>query len=45
MKAPTLVCDDGTVLHDSNLILRYIERSLTGPLTNEVALADGCIGG
>jgi len=25
VKAPTLVCDDGTVLHDSNLILQYIE--------------------
>lgn len=25
VKAPTLVCDDGTVLHDSHLILQYIE--------------------
>jgi len=25
VKAPTLVCDDGTVLHDSNLILHYAE--------------------
>lgn len=25
VKAPTLVCDDGTVLHDSNLILQYVE--------------------
>ena len=25
VKAPTLVCDDGTVLHDSNLILQYAE--------------------
>lgn len=30
VKAPTLVCDDGTVLHDSNLILQYIE-SLAAP--------------
>lgn len=25
VKAPTLVCDDGSVLHDSNLILQYVE--------------------
>ena len=30
VKAPTLVCDDGTVLHDSNLILQYVE-SLAAP--------------
>jgi len=30
VKAPTLVCDDGTVLHDSNLILQYLE-SLSAP--------------
>lgn len=30
VKAPTLVCDDGTVLHDSNLILQYAE-SLAAP--------------
>lgn len=32
VKAPTLVCDDGTVLHDSNLILQYLE-SLAAPKT------------
>lgn len=32
VKAPTLVCDDGTVLHDSNLMLQYIE-SLAAPKT------------
>ena len=32
VKAPTLVCDDGTVLHDSNLILHYAE-SLAAPKT------------
>jgi glutathione S-transferase len=32
IKAPTLVCDDGTVLHDSNLILQYAE-SLAAPKT------------
>ena len=30
VKAPTLVCDDGTVLVDSTLILNYIEE-LAGP--------------
>jgi len=25
VKAPTLVCDDGAVLHDSNLILQYLD--------------------
>lgn len=30
VKAPTLVCDEGTVLHDSNLILQYLE-SLSAP--------------
>ena len=29
VKAPTLVCDDGTVLHDSNLILQYVESLAT----------------
>ncbi len=32
VKAPTLVCDDGAVLHDSNLILQYAE-SLAAPRT------------
>ena len=32
VKAPTLVCDDGMVLHDSNLILQYVE-SLAAPKT------------
>lgn len=32
VKAPTLLCDDGTVLHDSNLILQYAE-SLVKPKT------------
>lgn len=32
VKAPTLVCDDGSVLHDSNLILQYIE-TLAAPKT------------
>lgn len=32
IKAPTLVCDDGTVLHDSNLILQYVE-ALAAPKT------------
>lgn len=32
VKAPTLVCNDGTVLHDSNLILQYAE-SLAAPKT------------
>ena len=32
VKAPTPVCDDGTVLHDSNLILQYVE-SLAAPKT------------
>jgi glutathione S-transferase len=32
VKAPTLVCDDGTVLHESNLILQYIE-ALAAPKT------------
>jgi len=32
VKAPTLVCDDGTVLHDSNLILQFVE-SLAAPKT------------
>lgn len=32
VKAPTLVCDDGTVLHDSNLILQYAE-TLAAPKT------------
>ena len=32
VKAPTLVCDDGTVLHDSNLILQYVE-ALAAPKT------------
>lgn len=30
LKAPTLVCDDGTVLMDSNLILEYL-NTLVGP--------------
>ncbi|MEO8306461.1 MAG: glutathione S-transferase family protein [Pseudomonadota bacterium] len=29
VKAPTVVCDDGTVLMDSTLILQYAEASLT----------------
>jgi glutathione S-transferase len=29
VKAPTLVCDDGTVLMDSTLILQYAEASLS----------------
>jgi len=29
VKAPTLVCDGGSVLHDSNLILQYIETLAT----------------
>ena len=29
VKAPTLVCDDGTVLMDSSLILQFIEASAT----------------
>lgn len=33
VKAPTLVCDDGTVLVDSTLILDYIE-ALAGPDTS-----------
>ncbi len=32
VKAPTLVCDDGTLLHDSNLILQYVE-ALAAPKT------------
>jgi glutathione S-transferase len=30
VKAPTLVCDDGTVLMDSTLILQYAEARLAG---------------
>ncbi len=30
VKAPTLVCDDGTVLMDSSLILEYAEVLATG---------------
>ena len=30
VKAPTLVCDDGTVLMDSTLILQYAEARLSG---------------
>jgi glutathione S-transferase len=30
VKAPTLVCDDGTMLMDSWLILHYVESALTG---------------
>lgn len=32
VKAPTLVCDDGTVLHDSNLILQFV-AALAAPKT------------
>ncbi|MGM9485657.1 glutathione S-transferase [Roseateles sp. NT4] len=46
VKAPTLVCDDGTVLMDSTLLLQYAEsvagRSLlprdSGPLARELRL-------
>jgi glutathione S-transferase len=31
VKAPTLVCDDGTVLMDSTLILEYAEALASGP--------------
>lgn len=31
VKAPTLVCDDGTVMMDSSLILDYAERIAPGP--------------
>jgi glutathione S-transferase len=34
VKAPTLVCDDGTVLHDSNLILQYVE-ALANPTSGK----------
>ncbi len=34
VKAPTLVCDDGTVLHDSNLILQYVE-ALAAPTSGK----------
>jgi glutathione S-transferase len=33
VKAPTLVCDDGTVLMDSSLILQYVEATLAGGRT------------
>ena len=40
VKAPTLVCDDGTVLMDSTLILQYAE-SLAAPRTLHPADARG----
>lgn len=33
VKAPTLVCDDGTLLMDSSLILQHIEATQTGGRT------------
>jgi len=30
VKAPTIVCDDGTVLMDSSLILQFVEATRTG---------------
>ena len=32
VKAPTLICDDGTLLMDSNLMLQYIESTGTASL-------------
>lgn len=32
VKAPTLICDDGTLLMDSNLILQYVESTGTASL-------------
>jgi glutathione S-transferase len=48
VKAPTLVCDDGTVLMDSTLILMYAERKANRSLlpqgTNELQRALRIIG-